>query len=194
MTFAFPKKQHLAQREAITALASRGKVLFKYPIKAFCLPTGRGTATDGAGAAATESAVGITPDCSRYVFTVSKKLFKRAVKRNLLKRRMREAVRLNQEAILGGFCADFLLVYIGRDVCPYEAIETAVKDILAKGKEMAEEHGLPAKGATKDFPASGKQMAGEQRGPAKEVTKDITAGGKLMTEGKGKPAKTEPRP
>ena len=175
MIFAFPKKQHLAQREAVAALVSHGKVLFRHPIKAFCLPTGD---------------IGYP----RYVFTVPKKLFKRAVKRNLLKRRMREAVRLNQEAILGGFCADFLLVYIGRDVCPYEAIETAVKDILAKGKEMAEEQGLPAKGATKDFPASGKQMAGEHRGPAKEVTKDSTAGGKLMTEGKGKPAKTEPRP
>ena len=175
MIFAFPKKQHLAQREAVAALASHGKVLFRHPIKAFCLPTGD---------------IGYP----RYVFTVPKKLFKRAVKRNLLKRRMREAVRLNQEAVLGGICADFLLVYIGRDVCPYEAIETAVKDILAKGKEMAEEPGIPAKGATKVFPASGKQMAGEQRGPAKEVTKDITAGGKLMIEGKGKPAKTEPRP
>lgn len=117
MTFAFPKKQHLSQRDAISALASGGKVLFKYPIKAFCL------ATDGIG-------------YSRYVFTVPKKLFKRAVKRNLLKRRMREAVRLNQEAILGGFCADFLLVYIGRDICPYSAIEAAVKEILAKSKTL----------------------------------------------------------
>lgn len=174
MTFAFPKKQHLAQREAITALASHGKVLFHYPIKAFCLPTGRGTATDGAGSADTataESAGGITPDCSRYVFTVPKKLFKRAVKRNLLKRRMREAVRLNQSAILGDFCADFLLVYIGKDICPYDVIEAAVKEILAKGKQMAEEPGIPAKVAAKDIPAGGKQM----------------------TEGKGKPAKTESR-
>ena len=126
MTFAFPKKQHLSKQDAISALASGGKVLFKYPIKAFCLKT------DSVG-------------YQRYVFTVPKKLFKRVVKRNLLKRRMREAVRLNQEAILGGFCADFLLVYIGRDVCPYEAIETAVKDILAKGKEIAGEQGKPAK-------------------------------------------------
>ncbi len=117
MTFAFPKKQHLAQREAISALASHGKVLFKYPIKAFCLKT------DSVG-------------YQRYVFTVPKKLFKRAVKRNLLKRRMREAVRLNQETVLDGFCADFLLVYIGRDICPYSAIEAAVKEILAKSKTL----------------------------------------------------------
>lgn len=128
MTFAFPKKQHLAQREAISALASGGKVLFKYPIKAFCLATGD---------------IGYP----RYVFTVPKKLFKRAVKRNLLRRRMREAVRLNQETVLDGLCADFLLVYIGKDVCPYEVIEAAVKDILAKGKDVAE---TPGKSTNKE--------------------------------------------
>lgn len=117
MAFAFPKKQHLSQREAISALASGGKVLFKYPIKAFCLATGD---------------IGYP----RYVFTVPKKLFKRAVKRNLLKRRMREAVRLNQEAVLGGFCADFLLVYVGKDICPYNVIEASVRDILTKSKEL----------------------------------------------------------
>ena len=190
MTFAFPKKQHLAQRDAITALASHGKVLFHYPIKAFCLPTGRGTA-GAADAATTESTGGITPGYSRYVFTVPKKLFKRAVKRNLLKRRMREAVRLNQAALLGDFYADFLLVYISKDICPYEAIEAAVKDILARGKEIAEEHDLPAKAAKKGIPTSEKQMTGEQGITAKVATKDLPTEGKQMTEGKGKPAKTE---
>lgn len=125
MTFAFPKKQHLAQREAIASLASHGKVLFRHPIKAFCLPAGD---------------IGYP----RYVFTVPKKLFKRAVKRNLLKRRMREAVRLNQEAVLGDFCADFLLVYIGKEVCSYHVIEAAVKEILAKGRGLAAEPEKPA--------------------------------------------------
>jgi ribonuclease P protein component len=115
--FAFPKKQHLAQREAISALATRGKVLFKYPIKAYCLPTGD---------------VGY----ARYVFSVPKKAFKRAVKRNLLKRRMREAVRLNQAACLEGFCADIMLVYIAKDVCEYPVIEAAVRDILSKSKGL----------------------------------------------------------
>lgn len=142
MTFAFPKKQHLAQREAISALASHGKVLFRYPIKAFCLPSGSSTATVGTGpagapsSAPAESACKNNPGCCRYVFTVPKKLFKRAVKRNLLKRRMREAVRLNQETVLDGFCADFLLVYVGREICTYSVIEAAVKDILAKSKTL----------------------------------------------------------
>ena len=115
MTFAFPKKQQLAQREAIAALASRGKVLFKYPIKAYWLPT---------------EDVG----CPRYVFSVPKKSFKRAVKRNLLKRRLREAVRLNQAGCLGDFAADYLLVYVAKDICDYAVIEAAVSDILSKSK------------------------------------------------------------
>ena len=138
MTFAFPKKQHLAQREAISALASHGKVLFRHPIKAFCLPTGD---------------IGYP----RYVFTVPKKLFKRAVKRNLLKRRMREAVRLNQEAVLGDFCADFLLVYVGKEVCTYDVIQAAIKDILAKSREVA----------AREIPTKGKEMAAAPEKPAK---------------------------
>ena len=113
MTFAFPKKQHLAQRETIRDLATKGKVLFKYPIKAFFKTT-----TD----------IG----CARYVVTVPKKEFKRAVKRNLLKRRMREAIRLNQAECLDGACSDFLMVYIAKEICDYSVIEAAVRDILSK--------------------------------------------------------------
>ena len=123
MSFAFPKKQHLAQRETIRDLATKGKVLFKYPIKAFCKPTGD---------------VG----CARYVVTVPKKEFKRAVRRNLLKRRMREAIRLNQAECMEGFCADFLMVYIAKDICDYAVIEASVRDILFKSKGLA-----PAAGA-----------------------------------------------
>ncbi|MBQ9583129.1 MAG: ribonuclease P protein component [Bacteroidales bacterium] len=113
MTFAFEKKQHLAKRETIAALASHGKVLFKYPIKAYWMPT------EDVGYA-------------RYVVTVPKKEFKRAVRRNLLKRRMREALRLNQAECLQGACGDFLLIYIAREICDYATIEAAVRDILKK--------------------------------------------------------------
>ena len=118
MNFSFPKKQHLAQREVIAVLASRGRTLFKYPVKAYWLPR---EDADGGG-------------CPRYVFSVPKKSFKRAVKRNLLKRRMREAVRLNQGECLGTFAADYLLVYVAKDICPYSVIEAAIREILSKSK------------------------------------------------------------
>ena len=112
MTFPFPKEQRLKQREVIADLSAKGKVLFKYPIKAYYLPREGGL--------------------PRYAVAVPKKEFKRAVKRNLLKRRMREALRLNQAACLGGFCADYLLVYVSKEECPYGVIAEAVCDILKK--------------------------------------------------------------
>ena len=116
MTFPFPKEQRLRQRERIAALPSKGTALFKYPLKAYWLPG--------------ESAV------SRYAIAVPKKSFKRAVKRNLLKRRIREALRLNQAECLGGACTDFLFVYIAKDICPYDVIAAAVCEILSKSAQQ----------------------------------------------------------
>jgi ribonuclease P protein component len=57
---------------------------------------------------------------SRILVSVPKKLFHRAVKRNLLKRRMREAFRVQQGLI--GPRLDILFVYISKAVLPFETI------------------------------------------------------------------------
>ena len=57
---------------------------------------------------------------SRIMVSVPKKLFRRAVKRNLLKRRMREAFRVQQGIIGTGL--DILFVYISKAVLPFETI------------------------------------------------------------------------
>lgn len=116
MTFSFPKEQRLRQRERIAALTQKGTALFKYPLKAYYMPG--------------EASV------SRYAIAVPKKSFRRAVKRNLLKRRIREALRLNQAECLGGACGDFLFVYIAKDICPYDVITAAVCDILRKSTQQ----------------------------------------------------------
>ena len=110
--FSFSKEQRLRQRQTIETLSSRGSSLFKYPLKAYWLP-------------------GET-SLSRYAIAVPKKNFKRAVKRNLLKRRIREAIRLNQTECLGSFAGDYLLVYIAKDICTYDVIADAVREILSK--------------------------------------------------------------
>jgi len=117
--FSFPKEQRLRQREIIAKLPAQGKVLFKYPIKAYYSPTEAGL--------------------PRYAIAVPKKSFKRAVKRNLLKRRIRESLRLNQKAILGDFAADYLLVYIGKDICSSAEIQAAVCEILDKSSRAGAE-------------------------------------------------------
>ena len=62
----------------------------------------------------------------RFAVSVPKRTFKRAVKRNLLKRRTREAIRLNRALLPEGFAADFLFFYRAAEVCDYAAIEKAV--------------------------------------------------------------------
>ena len=57
-----------------------------------------------------------------------KRLFKRAVKRNLLKRRLREAYR-RQKGLLPG--ADLLFVYSSPEVLPYETIFADMGKLLS---------------------------------------------------------------
>ena len=57
---------------------------------------------------------------SRILISVPKRSFKRAVKRNLLKRRIRESYRRQKSLLSGG--VDLLFVYTSREVLPYETI------------------------------------------------------------------------
>ena len=65
---------------------------------------------------------------SRIVVSVPKRSFKRAVKRNLLKRRMREAFR-RQKALLGPG-VDALLIYTSSEVQPYEVVYADMTKLL----------------------------------------------------------------
>lgn len=61
---------------------------------------------------------------SRLLVSVPKRYFKRAVKRNLLKRRIRESYRLQKEMLGPGF--DLMLVYTAREVLSSAVIREAV--------------------------------------------------------------------
>ena len=65
---------------------------------------------------------------SRLVVSVPKRSFKRAVKRNLLKRRLREAYRRQKDLL--GPSADVLFIYTSREVLPYEAIYADMTALL----------------------------------------------------------------
>ena len=68
---------------------------------------------------------------NRIVVSVSKKFFKRAVKRNLLKRRIRESWRKQKHMLTleGNF--DILLIYSVKEILSYEEIYAAVGQIIA---------------------------------------------------------------
>lgn len=73
-------------------------------------------------------------------YSVPKKKIPRAADRNLLKRRMREAVRLNigscQLREQSGLA--FMLIYVDRKVSDYQVIEHSVRRILKKVEESIE--------------------------------------------------------
>jgi len=78
---------------------------------------------------------------AEVAFAVPKKKYKRANKRNILKRRMREAYRLNKHMLYTALeekekRAHILMVYIGNEILPYHDIE---KKTIGFFKHMVDE-------------------------------------------------------
>jgi ribonuclease P protein component len=111
LDFSYNKEERLLNRTDFEALLLNGKVHFTYPFRVVWQRTEK------------EQAFPV-----KVAFTVPKKKYKRANKRNLLKRRMREAFRLNKH-ILYPFLENkdhpilLLIIYIGSDILPYHDIE-----------------------------------------------------------------------
>lgn len=68
---------------------------------------------------------------NRILVSVPKKFFKRAVKRNLLKRRIREAYRTHK-SLLEAQGVDVLFQYNSSEVLPFSTICTEIGTILSK--------------------------------------------------------------
>ncbi len=80
--FTFRKEERLTKEKDIQELFDKGSSFYLFPFKVFYLPNPR-------------------PDSKHHqvLISVSKKNYKRAVDRNLIKRRMREAYRLQKQAL-----------------------------------------------------------------------------------------------
>jgi len=122
--FTFHKEERLCSQKIIGDLFTSGESFLAYPLKVVFLKTD-------------------IPESSpvQAAFTVSKRNFKRAVKRNLLKRRMREAYRLNKPGFYEELAASdihlaIMFVYVGKEITEFSAIEkgmlSAFKKLLGK--------------------------------------------------------------
>ena len=106
------KEERLCGKTTVSALISSGK-WGTTPHLRFCWSAGHETGLN------------------RLMVSVPKKFFKRAVKRNLLKRRMREAYRLQKE-LLGVTDIDLLLAYAHPEIADFATLYAEVADILGR--------------------------------------------------------------
>lgn len=70
-------------------------------------------------------------EINRIMVSVPKKLFKRAVKRNLLKRRIRESWRLQKQS-MNASGVDILFTYSTKDILEFQEIQRSVAKIIEK--------------------------------------------------------------
>ena len=71
----------------------------------------------------------------RFAVSVPKRRFKRAVKRNLIKRRTREVFRTNKQilnATVDGGQIHLIVIYTSDSVLPYACLEESMKKILQR--------------------------------------------------------------
>lgn len=117
-SFSLSKKERLSGHKSIAELFAEGKSFFAYPFKVVYLQA-------------------VLPVPVQVGFSVSKKTFKRAVKRNKLKRRMRESYRLNKthlyEIVNKNNSQLFVMfIYTGTEMKDYWAIEKGMKKAIAQ--------------------------------------------------------------
>ena len=106
-----PKKERLCGKTSISRLLGVGRH-GNIPGFRFCYYTKNGL------------------EYNRIMVSVPKKLFKRAVKRNLLKRRLRESYRRQKHSLAPGI--DLLMTYSTKDILSYEEIYSAVGQVIEK--------------------------------------------------------------
>jgi ribonuclease P protein component len=117
VSFSLKKHEILRSKKNIKELFDNGSSLFLYPFKIYFLPS-KGQETN------------------QVLFTVSKRYFKKAVDRNLIRRRMREAYRLNKSILIANqkdsFSISIALIYISKLKLPFSEIEFKLKQVFAR--------------------------------------------------------------
>lgn len=117
--YSLSKSERLCSKILIEELLTSDLSFVKYPFRVVIKPS---------------SLPGEFP--ARIVISVSKRKFKRAVKRNHIKRITREAYRLNKpdfyQHLSPDSTIDILLIYLDNSIFSYHKVEKAVKSILEK--------------------------------------------------------------
>ena len=130
MSYRFPRIERIRLKRDIDALFARGGSFFSFPFKCVYLID---EAVAVAGDADMASGVTYLPPVSMLV-SVSKRYSKSAVRRNLIKRRTREAFRLNKGRFTydGMRHVDMAFIYVSKKEASYDTIARSVERILSQ--------------------------------------------------------------
>ena len=128
----------MSSARAIESLFADGEGAFAYPLRYVTCGTGEGESDEGESDEGSGKAVGGV----KVLVSVPKRNHKRAVVRNLLKRRIREAYRLNKAPLLAALAGTEAngaggglhlgLIYTAKKVEDYAHIEAAVRKAIAQ--------------------------------------------------------------
>lgn len=122
MTNSLQKNQRLKREKQIQYLFHKGKSILVYPVKVQYLF--QKPAENQAGN-------------FQFGVSVSKRYFKKAVARNLLKRRMREAFRLQKTGLETALAESsgnlsIMFIFVGKEMLEYQIIKEAINQILTR--------------------------------------------------------------
>ena len=113
MKLSFSNKQKLKSQKLIDEIFEEGKSVTVFPLKMVYLYTGN------------SNQVGVS---------VSKRIFKRAVDRNRIKRLMREAYRHNKNMLIDNNVSGyaFMILYLSKDLPDYKLVNSKTQALLTK--------------------------------------------------------------
>jgi ribonuclease P protein component len=117
VSFSLKKHEILRSKNNIKELFDNGSSFFLYPFKVYFLSNS-------------------SLNTNQVLFSVPKKYFKKAVDRNLIRRRMREVYRLNKSTLVTdlekSLSFSIALIYISKLKLPYEDIEFKLKQVFVR--------------------------------------------------------------
>jgi ribonuclease P protein component len=121
--FPFPKEERISIRREIDLVFAEGNSFSSFPFRVVYFEKKPFSGSNVS-----------------ILISVPKKRFKRAVKRNLIKRRIRESYRLHKDSLLkhlqtkdSGLLVAF--IFVGNELCEYKVIESAMIKALNRLKE-----------------------------------------------------------
>ncbi|MCH7413273.1 ribonuclease P protein component [Belliella sp. R4-6] len=124
MNYTLSKNERLHSKKSIKELFDKGSSFFLYPFKVLYFESPQNSI-----------------ETNQILFSVSKKKIKKAVDRNHVKRRIKEAYRLNKHLLTGKnkSIKNIAFIYVSSDISTFKSIEPVIQKILKKLDHLSSE-------------------------------------------------------